>query len=538
MKYFKIIYFALVFFSSNIYAWPHLDDNVNTMINQAKTHMYQNPVEAIKYADSADEKAEELNDTSLIFETKVLLGSAYSMNGNYDLALETYLNAENYLDTLNQLRVADYNIYMASMYFSLNNTKKAHRYNDLAYNTFREKNDTTGLGWCLNLRGLIFIQEERFSRAQSALELSLIFHESTNDSEAVYTVINNMALLPGDEKQKIIKLKDAIGYNEKNKNDWSLAENYNNLGLLYTRSNDLENAKFYLAKAMILADSLNANILKRDNLMHRSKIAVQEKKFELAYDNFLRISEIDKEINSIDKIHQIEDQASERKRLIHIHNLEMKDLELQTAKNEKITLLILGLALLIITLLTIRVYHLRRVNKLILQAEYESHKKDELSKVLVEKDNEIHTKNEILNISKKEMTDLVYFIKSKDKLLDNIIDLLKEALKKQGDESKVKIKSTVALIKNFREKELKTELFINEINKNEEEFLERLKIKHPDLSKNEIILTTLLRIGLSSKEIALLVDSNPKTVNMARYRLRKKLNLETDENLVNYFEIL
>lgn len=69
-------------------------------------------------------------------------------------------------------------------------------------------------------------------------------------------------------------------------------------------------------------------------------------------------------------------------------------------------------------------------------------------------------------------------------------------------------------------------------------FLQRLMLAHEDLSKNEVVLATLLRIGLSSKEIALLIDSNPKTVNMARYRLRKKLNLETDDNLVSYFESL
>lgn len=181
---------------------------------------------------------------------------------------------------------------------------------------------------------------------------------------------------------------------------------------------------------------------------------------------------------------------------------------------------------------------MRKINRLISHAENESQKKIELKKELEHKEDVIHNQNEILNLSKKEMTDLVYFIKSKDKLLDNVIQMLQEAQKKSVEDPKMKIKSTIALIKNFREKELKTDLFINEINKNEQAFLQRLMLAHEDLSKNEVVLATLLRIGLSSKEIALLIDSNPKTVNMARYRLRKKLNLETDDNLVSYFESL
>ena len=113
-----------------------------------------------------------------------------------------------------------------------------------------------------------------------------------------------------------------------------------------------------------------------------------------------------------------------------------------------------------------------------------------------------------------------------------------EEKKKKVDDTKVKINSIILLIKNFKEKEHKSSLFTNEISKNEEEFLKKLNELHPDLSKNEITLITLLKAELSTKEIALLIDSNPKTINMARYRMRKKLNLETDDNLISYLKSL
>ena len=64
------------------------------------------------------------------------------------------------------------------------------------------------------------------------------------------------------------------------------------------------------------------------------------------------------------------------------------------------------------------------------------------------------------------------------------------------------------------------------------DFMERLNNQFPDLSTQEKRLMVLLRIGLSSKEIAPLLNISMKSVEISRYRLRKKLNLEKDTNLV------
>lgn len=539
MKILKIVVtLFLLINTGDLLALTHRVSDVWDMMKQARNHMYQHPQEAIKYADLADEKAKEMNDSSLLFETKILLGMVYSLNGNYDLALESYLNAENFLDYTDSLRLADYNINMSSMYFSLENSYKAHLFNDLAYKIYRKLEDSTGMSWCLNLRGLIYAQEKEYEKAELAMDSSLHLHNQLNNVDGIFIVNNNLASIPGNEQKKILQLGEAIKYNEKHRNKWALAENYNNMALLYIRIGELNKAKMFLDKAKVLADSLHANVIKRDNLLYASKIAVQENKFKEAYQNYKAIEKINEHINSVDKVRQIEDEALSRKQLVHLYNLEKKDLQLRAAQQRSMTFFITIIFSIVIVLLTIWIYHLRKVNKLKEKAENESQKKIELKKELEHKEDVIHNQNEILNLSKKEMTDLVYFIKSKDKLLDNVIQMLQEAQKKSVEDPKMKIKSTIALIKNFREKELKTDLFINEINKNEEAFLERLKQAHEDLSKNEVVLATLLRIGLSSKEIALLIDSNPKTVNMARYRLRKKLNLETDDNLVSYFESL
>jgi len=69
-------------------------------------------------------------------------------------------------------------------------------------------------------------------------------------------------------------------------------------------------------------------------------------------------------------------------------------------------------------------------------------------------------------------------------------------------------------------------------------FMERLQVQYPQLSVQERRLLLLLRIGLSSKEIAPLLNISPKSVEISRYRLRKKLNLERDINLVQFTQTM
>jgi PAS domain S-box-containing protein len=67
-----------------------------------------------------------------------------------------------------------------------------------------------------------------------------------------------------------------------------------------------------------------------------------------------------------------------------------------------------------------------------------------------------------------------------------------------------------------------------------EEFYASLSKLHPDLTPGEKKISALLRLSLSSKDIAALTFQDAKSVDMARYRLRKKLNLSQEDNLVDY----
>nr|WP_321410527.1 triple tyrosine motif-containing protein [uncultured Carboxylicivirga sp.] len=67
-----------------------------------------------------------------------------------------------------------------------------------------------------------------------------------------------------------------------------------------------------------------------------------------------------------------------------------------------------------------------------------------------------------------------------------------------------------------------------------ETFLKTLKANYPELTPSDLRLSAYLRINLTSKDIAPLLGISVRGVENHRYRLRKKLGLEGDENLVDF----
>jgi len=74
-------------------------------------------------------------------------------------------------------------------------------------------------------------------------------------------------------------------------------------------------------------------------------------------------------------------------------------------------------------------------------------------------------------------------------------------------------------------------LYFESINKN---FYTRLKQLYPEISANDLKICALIKLNLSIKEMASILNISPDSVKTARYRLRKKLQLAADENLTSF----
>ena len=78
------------------------------------------------------------------------------------------------------------------------------------------------------------------------------------------------------------------------------------------------------------------------------------------------------------------------------------------------------------------------------------------------------------------------------------------------------------------------EFFEQAFDNADKDFLKRLKELHPALTNHDLKLCAYLRLNLSSKEIAPLLNISVKSVDIKRYRLRKKIALQHDQNLTEY----
>jgi len=78
------------------------------------------------------------------------------------------------------------------------------------------------------------------------------------------------------------------------------------------------------------------------------------------------------------------------------------------------------------------------------------------------------------------------------------------------------------------------QFFEEAFNNADKHFLDKVKKAHPNLTPNDLRFCAYLRLNLSSKEIAPLLNISVRSIEIKRYRLRKKMNLTHDESLVNH----
>lgn len=96
-----------------------------------------------------------------------------------------------------------------------------------------------------------------------------------------------------------------------------------------------------------------------------------------------------------------------------------------------------------------------------------------------------------------------------------------------------KLRETISFHKSFSNE---MSGFYSEVETLHKHFLSKLSEKYPELTEQEKRLTTLLRLGFSSKEIANLININPKSVEVSRYRLRKSLGVQRGDNLIQFIK--
>jgi len=200
-------------------------------------------------------------------------------------------------------------------------------------------------------------------------------------------------------------------------------------------------------------------------------------------------------------------------------------------------------AIFVIFLLQIRIatkirknkyYELMEQRRLYLEKESKIRQEQfELEQEIVKLKNE-KLKAKILFKDKELVTNSLQVVK-KNKILNDIITKLKnietetleESIKVQFSKLNKSIVKEVNSDKSWKNLE-------NHIKNVHYDFLKRLKEKYPTISPRELDLATYLLINMSTKEIAEFMNITPEGVELARYRLRKKLGLSRKDNLIGF----
>jgi DNA-binding CsgD family transcriptional regulator len=126
---------------------------------------------------------------------------------------------------------------------------------------------------------------------------------------------------------------------------------------------------------------------------------------------------------------------------------------------------------------------------------------------------------------------LVYKNELLQKLSEEMNKLKDENGKKLSEDQLRKIQK---VIDDGMNDERDWNLFESSFNEAHESFFKKLKANHPDLVPNDLKLCAYLHMNMSSKEMASLLNISLRGVEIRRYRLRKKLEVPHDKNLVEF----
>mgnify|MGYP003498747845 FL=1 len=163
--------------------------------------------------------------------------------------------------------------------------------------------------------------------------------------------------------------------------------------------------------------------------------------------------------------------------------------------------------------------------KYIHQLEVEKNEK-EIIKLQNEKlSNEVIYKN-------KELADVSMHLVERSDALIKVKDELQQLYKKTGGNHDVK--KAIQLVNDIEKNNSNWEQFAIHFNEINNDFLKKIKLKFPGLTNTDLKLCAYLQLKLSSKEIAQLMNITVRGVEISRYRLRKKLQLPTEQTLNDF----
>ena len=486
-----------------------LEGQAKVLHNLGVTSFYQTNYEkAVNYYFRALKEAEKNNDTKLKAQILTNLGLVFSTLKDFKKAIlylrKSLLLYEVLIDEKGNAKTFSG---LGSAFYNNGSLDSSLKYHKKALNSFVKIGDYAGKSESLNNIAEIFLSKSNYKKALVLLNESDSLRRENGDAYGLAITTQN-------------KAKAYAGL-----------KNYKLANELFTQS----------IKA---AKDLGSIWLTAEIYLSRSEFYASQGNYKLALKDWAQRSVLTDSLFNINRtaiIAELDATYTAEKKEIEI---QLKNNKIKLLEKEKLFFKIIFISALLIALLAgLLAWNIN--NKRIIKQQ----KKLELTTKnleLIEKSREleeskrltaektlisIETENKQVKIEldykKKELTQLALYISQQNELFKKVRDELRVSNK---DDFK-KIVKDLEYKLNLNKQRESFELNVDLMN---EDFYQRLTSQFIELTENEKKLCAMIRLGLSSKEIAAVVNISPKSVDMNRYRLRKKLSLKIEEDLSNF----
>ena len=140
-----------------------------------------------------------------------------------------------------------------------------------------------------------------------------------------------------------------------------------------------------------------------------------------------------------------------------------------------------------------------------------------------------------INFKNSELASSAMHLVKKGELLSKLKVELSQVMKSfDNQQSVTDLKKMIKSLSDDDNLDKEWENFTMHFDKIHGDFVAGLKEKHSNITGNELKLCAYLRMNLSTKEIAQLMNISVRGVEISRYRLRKKLQIPSEKNLFDY----
>ena len=534
---------------------------------------------AIFYNKKALTLANQIKSPEACAITNELMGELFQKNNNLQPSINYYLISARIYENNNWLdELAGVYLKLGELYYKDNfNLKQAQSYYNKALDIGIKTNNKSQIAEVYNKIAGVFFNQQVYDEALEYYLKSYDLSKTIGNKKGIARALNNMGEIyrtKGNLTQAFEYYERSLIINEEISSVRQTATNLENMGMVRSAEGNTNEAFQYYERSLALYDQNNFPADKIQILILMGKEYLKQGLAENAYRSFYTANENAKLVNDLNqmsesalglsnaleklgnyqsslkqyKIHsQITDSIVGRQKLhqltimqanflndLNVKELKLKNNEIALLEKEKrinainfnfmlfIFLVIVVLAILIV----VRQRMKAKKEQIIRHKNMELHKtQQELMKAEIKsKDNDLTNfalhlvqKNQILQELKKDL-----------KLLSNNTE--KETSKKLRDLS-LHVQQSLQIQQDLEE-------FQQKVDQTYSDFYAKLKEKYPSLTKNEERLCVMLRLNLSSKEIASINNISLKAVEMSRYRLRKKCNIENSEILPNFLQNL